>query len=328
MAVLNMANLSSQLKEIVEDSGLELGEKLSDGFGNMPYFTKLQTRDKIPLIADWTTSILQPGEKGTFNPTTNPVSFKNRMGQIQPVKADLTFTEADMKAWRASYFAKVSGANPKSPYEFTFLQHVMQLLFKRIGNDIELVKYSGVLNTPGTTYLDIFDGLSIQLQQGIATTGTGWVGDIPVSNVLAYVALTKANILGQIELLVDKLSVANPNLIMQDGVLLMAPEKYMMIARAERQTLSNGAMMFRNQSGELFLSDLPNYKVIPCNMLAGKDKLILTPGSNLFWLSNDLTNDIPSMEVEYAQRNIHVMLDFKAAINYGRGEFIFTNAVW
>lgn len=330
MASLDLTKLADKLKENIADYSKIFMLKQSNGFGIKKdrLFTGFQIRDKVPLIRASSDPMLQPGRKGGDPNFKGGVALANREGGLKPFQANLKLDEKQLYAWTKTYMAQRKPTDSSDIYSFEAMNWYMEQVFKQCGKDMHGAIYKGVYNATGTSHVDIIDGLDILFDQGVATSGTGFVGDIPTANVVTAAATINAsNILSEIQKLgmvfFDSLDEPNE----EDAVLALDPKHIVYIVQALDAQLSNNQQIVYRENGVLKLAMLPNVTIEPRSWLKGTDKQLLTVAGNLAVLGpEDTTEDIPSIKVETADRNMKIFLDGEIGINYCDGRMLFMNS--
>ena len=327
---INLTRLTDKLKENIADYSRIFQLKLANGFDvkSDPLFTVLPIKDKVPLIRAIANPVLQPGRKGTVNFTDNAVELANRFGGLNPFKVDLRLDEKTLYAWGKNYLGSKKPTDPSDIYSFNAMGWYMSQIITRIGKDMNGVIYNGVLNSGGTSNVDIADGLKLLFTQGFATTGVGAVGDIPADNVITAAAtIDQTNVLGEINKLamrvLDTLDEAD-----EPAVLNLDPSTFAHMVNALNATLSNGSQVVYREGADYKLALLPNTVIRKRTWLKGTGgKMFWTVYGNLFWLAREEdTSDVPSIDIEKQDRAIKIFIDGEMGINYGDGRMIFMNS--
>lgn len=332
--MLTLASLAAELKKNLADFSTIFQEKLADGFGikSDPLFTLIQANDEVPLVRDFTAAILQPGRKGTTNFTSNAVGLANRTGKIRPFKADLKLDEQTIYSWSKQYLSYKGKKNQGDIYSFAGMDYIMSRIMKRAGRDILSVIFSGVYNPSGTSVNDIADGLKIHFTQGVATSGPGFVGDIPAANVItAATTINQSNVIAEISKFVDKMA-ANVDFPKdENGTLCMDEPTFVAMTNAVASALSNGQAIVSVTNGVYKLAAYPNITIEKKNWLtvdgvAGK--MLLTTHGNLVIITPEIqeNENVSSIEVEQADRNLKIFVDGEIAFNYIDGRYILLNS--
>ena len=329
MDSLNLGLLSAKLLENIADYQRIFSLNMANGFGakSDPLFTVLNIVEKVPLIRELSTPVVQPGRTGSTNFTNNAVAYKERWGQLRPFKVDLKLDEKTIYAWSKTYLAKRKPTDPSDIYSMPALDMYMGAIMKQIGKDFNSILYSGVYNLAGTGFNDVADGLQIQLQQGYATSGTGFVGDIPASNMTTSAAtITQANILTEINNLAMAILTGLDVPQEEDGTLCIDPLLYALMVNAVAAQLSNGSQVVYRDGADFRLSVLPNTVIKPKSWLKGTSKLLWTVNGNFFWLSPETSADVASIDIEKGERTIKIFIDGEVGFNYGDGRMTFMNS--
>jgi len=326
---LNLSLLSAKLLENIADYQRIFSLNMANGFGakSDPLFTVLNIVDKVPLIRELSTPVVQPGRTGSTNFTNNAVAYKERWGQLRPFKVDLKLDEKTLYAWSKTYLAKRKPTDPSDIYSMPAMDMYMGAIMKQIGKDFNSILYSGVYNPAGTGFNDVADGLQIHLQQGYATSGTGFVGDIPAGNMTtSATTITQANILTEINTLAMAILNGLDVPLDEDGCLCIDPLLYALMVNAVAAQLSNGSQVVYRDGAGFRLSLLPNTMIKPQSWLKGTGKMIWTVNGNFFWLSPETSADVASIDVEKQDRAIKIYIDGEVGFNYGDGRMMFMNS--
>ena len=331
MASLNLSLLASRLRENIADYSVIYQEKLANGFDikKDPLFMIIPTVDQVPLVRDQTGAILQPGRKGTTNFTNNFLTLKNRMGQLRPFKVDLQLDEVTLYAWTKMYGSIRKATDPRDIYSFAAMDYYMSRVLSRMGRDTLDIIWDGVYNPAGTALLDIADGFKLQLTQGYATSGTGFVGDIPAANMTTAAAtINQSNVLSEINALVLAIMANIDVPKTEDATLCLDPTTFVYMQNAISTALSNGQAIVTQVNGEYRLAAMPNTKVLPKTWLKTAGKMVWTINGNLVVITPEVpeTIDVPSIQIEHLSRNINIFIDGEFGLNYIDGRYIFMNS--
>ena len=326
---LDLSKLADKLKENIADYSQIFLLKQSNGFNIKQdrLFTGFQIRDAIPLIRSSSDPMVQPGRTGIPN-YKGGVSLANREGRLRPFKVDLKLDEKQIYAWSKTYLAKRTAVDSSDIYSFPAINWYMGEVTRQIGKDVHGAVYKGVYNPTGTSNVDITDGLDILFDQGYATTGAGAVGDIPADNmVTAAATITQSNILTEIQALAMRFFEVMDEPLEEDGVFAVDPLHYVLMINALNAQLSNSSQIVYRDGNAIRLSALPNVTVEPRSWLKGTNKHLLTLAGNLAVLGPEsTTEDIPSIDIEKADRAIKIFIDGEFGINYCDGRVLFMNS--
>lgn len=329
MGSLDLSKLADKLKENIADYSMIFHLKQSNGFSIKQdrLFTGFQIRDAIPLIRSSSDPMVQPGRTGSPN-FKGGVSLANREGRLRPFKVDLKLDEKQIYAWSKTYLAKRTAVDSSDIYSFPAMQWYMNEVTRQIGKDVHGAVYKGVYNATGTSNVDITDGLDILFDQGYATSGAGFVGDIPADNMITSAAtITQSNILTEIQALAMRFFEVMDEPLEENGVYAIDPLHYVMMINALNAQLSNSSQIVYRDGGAIKLSALPNITIEPRSWLKGTQKHFITLEGNLAVLGPEsTTEDIPSIDIEKADRSIKIFIDGEFGINYCDGRVLFMNS--
>ncbi|MCX6216383.1 hypothetical protein [Spirosoma sp.] len=325
---LDLSKLADKLKENIADYSVIFKLKQSNGFKIKQdrLFTGFKIRDKVPLIRSSSDPMVQPGRTGSTN-FKGGVALANREGVLRPFKVDLKLDEKQIYAWSKTYLARKTATDSSDIYSFPALNWYMGEVNTQIGKDVQGAIYKGVYNAAGTSNVDITDGLDILFDKGIATTGTGAVGDIPTANVVVSAATINAgNILSEILKVAMAFFTGMDEPLEEDAILVLDPLLYVYATQALDAQLSNNSQILYREGGKLKLSMLPNVTVEPRSWLKGTSKIMMTLAGNLAVMGpEDDTEDVPSIQVEKADRAIKIFIDGEFGIDYCDGRVLFMN---
>lgn len=325
---IDLTKLADKLKENIADYSVIFKLKQSNGFKIKQdrLFTGFKIKDKVPLIRSSADPMVQPGRTGSTN-FKGGVSLANREGVLRPFKVDLKLDEKQIYAWSKTYLARKTVRDSSDIYSFPAIQWYLGEVDTQIGKDVHGAVYKGVYNASGTSNVDITDGLSILFNKGIATSGTGAVGDIPTANVVVSAATINAgNILAEILKVAMAFFTNMDEPLEEDAIMVLDPLLYVYATQALDAQLSNNSQILFREGGKLKLSMLPNVTVEPRSWLKGTSKIMMTLAGNLAVLGpEDNTEDVPSITVETADRAIKLFIDGEFGIDYCDGRVLFMN---
>ncbi len=326
---LDTSKLADKLKENIADFSKIFFLKQSNGFNvkRDRLFTGFQVRDKVPLIRSSTDPILQPGRKGGDPVYKGGVALANREGQLRPFQGNIKLDEKQIYAWSKNYLARRKPTDSSDIYSFEALQWYMGEIFKQCGKDVNGSIYKGIHKADGDSYLDLMDGLDIMFDRGIATSGTGAVGDIAADHVVVSAATINAgNILSEIQKLGMRFFEVMDLPEEEAGIMAVDPMHMVYITQALDAQLSNNSQIVYRENGKLKLAMLPNVEIESRSWLKNTNKQILTLEGNLAVLGpEDTTEDIPSIKVENSERNIKIFLDGEIGLDYCDPRVLFMN---
>lgn len=314
MASIDFSGLPSKMADyaLADESGL-LTKMLVDDLGFTSYMQLLTGNDEIPLTELVVGDVLQPGGKDSFNPT-NSLSFKARIGKVRPCKVDLQFTPTKILQFWKTYLGKVKGGTPSSPYDMPFEQFILEQVAKKLKENLRLKAiFQGVYNAAGTGAVDTMDGL-IALRNAAITDGS-----IPAGNLTAYTVIDAVNAVDEFSKLAEKI-VKDPAYGTQKMIALVSP--YIHYCYNQAYKAENNTLPYNNQFNQTKLEGTEIF-IQPEPGLAGVNTIMVTPESNLFYLVDDEKRQ-DSIIIEKEKRNINVMIDFQAAVQFGIAELVWS----
>lgn len=270
--------------------------------------------DEIVLTQLYFASLLQPGNKDTFDPKGPAATAKPRIGKVRACKVDLSFSPTQIAALWKSHLGNISGASRTTPYDIPFEQELVAGIIKTLKADIRTqALFGGVHNAAGTSAVDTMNGYLKLLSTCITD------GDVPAGNIFAGAPITRANAIDQFEGVADLVPSQFNSL---DFVILADPKSVRDYRRDYRDT--HGSLNYNGSFEKITLDGAPNMELVPEIGLSGSDRIIITPKDNLFWLTNTF-GSVDSITVEKEKRNVHWMMDFECAPEIAMPSHIWTN---
>lgn len=328
MATVDVSALSENLTRDKKDYEKIFGLKMASGFAAKGDFVVMGITQDIDLIRDELGNITQPGRTGVLNFTTDAIKQKARRGTLKPVKGDIRFTEEELYKLRTSYLGRREPGDPKDIHSLAGRTYIMGRIFQRIGKEVNRALIKGVENrTTGLVGgLNLFDGLAFKFTEGYATVATGGKEDIPVGNKVTGAAanVTEANILGEIKKMTE-LVLSNEDLVEyreEEAGLWINPIWYQWICNSLDSALSNGSQVVTIRNGKMYLNALPNTEVKPRVYMVGVNNMFWTVEGNLFYLHQDVEGDIPKMKFQEVGRDLQILIDGEANVDYADGRLV------
>lgn len=288
---------------------------LVDGMGFTDRMQLLLGNDEIPLAELVMGDILQPGGKDAFNPIANALRFKARIGKVRPCKVDLQLTPSKIQQFYKTWLGNKAKSTPTSPYDIPLEAFIMGKIVEKMKENLRLyAAFKGVYNPAGTAPADTMNGLWTLRAASLGT------GEIPAINVVAGAPITKANAVDQFENVAEKV-ITHAAYSATKMIALCSPAARYNYFRAYRT--ENQALPYNNGFDKLYI-DGSQIEIVAEPGLQGSNGIMITPESNLFFLADD-TQRMDSIIVEYALRNINILIDFQCAVDFGIGDLIWTN---
>ncbi|RDC63284.1 hypothetical protein [Adhaeribacter pallidiroseus] len=312
--VIDFSALPDKLKAYsLSNSSSILTKLLIDGMSFLSYAQLLIGNDEISLTELVIGEVLQPGGKDDFNPKGG-FKFKARIGKVRPCKVDLTFKQSDIDRIWKSYLGEIAKAAAKSsPYDLPFESFFMGKIVEKAQADLRLkAVYKGVHNPTGTAAADTMNGYLTILKAMITA------GEVPAANIFAGAPITETNALEQFKGVKKLVAEEYRD---QPLICLAAPSK--IEAYMEDYQITHGSLPYNTEFKKSGIEG-SNIRFIAEPSMAGSNRIIITPEVNIFWLANNLAN-VNSIIIEKEKRNIHVLMDFECAPEFGVGALVWTN---
>lgn len=266
-----------------------------------------EVTDELLLTEMFIDSVVQPGNKDTFNPK-GTVKFRNRKGKVKPCKVDINITPTQITALYKSYLGKIKKSKRDNVYSLLFEEEIVNLIVKRAKQDIRLkALFKGKENGEGTTPEDTMEGILRILAR-----------DFINANVYAGAPITAVNAVEQVVAVQDLVPAA---LSQHDLVAVMDPDVKKFYERDYQVTF--GSLPY-NLKYEKETINGTQTELVPEIGLAGTGAVIITPRENMCWLT-DSTGKQDSIIVEKSKRNIDIMMDFDAAPEIAVMELVYMN---
>jgi hypothetical protein len=334
--------LFTALQENRVDYATMFAQKMVNGFAAKNDMISMPVVQKMALVREIMGNVTQPGRKGTLNNPDHTVwTYKERVAELKPAKVDLYLDEDMIYKLAISFLANKQLADPRDIHSLAGQQYLMAQLFKKIGKEQAAAIYRGVMGygydaTNATTQatsmfqggLNLFDGLGVKLLQGYATSGTGWVGDIPSGNKVSGAAstITASNILAQLTLLQDLIYNNQDLRVAEDevgGNVFIDPVWFGYIADAlDGLTYKPDQVVRPDGQGNYVFKKLSKTKIIKREYMAGAANAFWTTPDNLFYLHQDTEEDIPKMKIHEKDRGIQILIDWECNVDYADGRYI------
>jgi len=313
---VDFSQLPAKLRDYsLSDESQILTRLLVDGMGFTDRMQLLLGNDEILLAELVLGNILQPGGKDGFNPTANALRWKARIGKVRDCKVDLQLTPTKIAQFYRTWLGNVAKSKPESPYDIPFQEFLMTKIVEKLKENLRLLAaFKGVYKADGTDPQDTMDGL-LTLRAAALTSG-----EIAAANVVAGAPIVKANAVDQFEKVAEKV-ITHPAYSATKMIALCSPAARYNYFRGYRT--ENQALPYNDGFNKLYI-DGSNIEIVAEPGMQGSNAIFITPETNLFFLADD-TQRMDSIIIEYALRNINIMIDFKCAVDFGIGDLIWTN---
>jgi len=322
---LNLTALAASLETYARDNqehifqrallpGVEAG---IEGTGIVPiseYMTMMQATDEVVLTNLELDDVAQPGGNGTFDPSTNAVNFKPRIGKVRPAKVDMLFTQPKMIALYKSYMGQVR-AKRIDPEEVPFEEYISARVVAKFQENIRVkTLFNGVYNKTGKSPLDIADGLKTQILAAIVA------GDIPAANIIDTAVITSSNAVAETEKIISSI----PDAEVYSGLICVCSRRYK----------ENFEQNYRDKYGNLNYNNSQLKQVIPgTNIpfvvepgLSGFNRPLFTKNGNFVYLYDDLSGaDTLAVDYNKRTRDIAWVMDCQVGAGIAIAEQVWTS---
>lgn len=269
MATLNLSNLTKYTDEL---SGILLKESVL--VGNTFDFISVQSgvkyKDAINLLEN--TLIASAGGCGTISPTGS-TTLSQREIEVCPIKVEESICVDEFEQYWIGQLAKEGSYNEFAPEAFN--QLYMANKVEKVGQLVEDIFWKGSVNsTYGGGNLALCNGI-LHILEGTSATNS-------VVSTTFSGALTTANALD----VVDDMIRLIPNDILDAGdlTLFMSHANFRVLMNALRN--NNYFFGYDGAQGHTWVLDNytnTNVRVVATRGLNGRNEMVLTPASNLFF---------------------------------------------
>ena len=299
-------------KEIITDVFIDGEQSLRTDF------TMLVTDNKSPLISLEVMDILKAASD-EFDPAEGALKFGARIPEFEDVDIDLHFTVGEIQAMYRSYLQYVKGLESEkdvlaNPFEVFFIE---QIIKTARGNLRTLASFKAVKNgaTRGSAYA--ITGLLAKM-----TAGRAAGGDIPATNVLAAAAtIDDTNSYEQVLAMCKKVEDANEALLNIPLQLRMAPG---LVRSVNRRRQAKFSSVLRPDDVMTSVDGYDNITLKPEVGLSGKQTMLITPASNLFFVCNEDVSAY-TLTVIKTVKGYDINIRMSVGFDYGYGKTLFTN---
>jgi hypothetical protein len=302
MSTLNLANLTvytNQLSGIFLSEAINKGQTFREDGGNVSIQPGIKYADSINLMS--TTLVAQAGACGAFTTGTGSVTLSQRDITVCALKVEQSYCVTDLEKYWAGRLAKIGSYNESGPlaFEEVYTKGIMDETTQLI----EDIFWRGSTDgTYGTGNLALCNGILHILENTAATASV-------VAYGTASGALTVANAIT----VFDEMYALTPNDVIGAGdlTMYMSDANFTTLMRAAR--VANYFTQFDGATGytrvvNSFLNT--NVRVVSTRGLNGRNEIILTPSSNLFFGTDDL-NDPTAFRAFYDESDDRVKLRIK-----------------
>ena len=315
----DFSKLPSALMQVFDGRKELITDVLIDGEASIRSdFTMLVTDNKSPLINLEVMDILKAASD-EFDPAEGALKFGARVPSFEDVDIDLHFTVGEIQTMYRSYLQYVKGLESEkavlaNPFEVFFLEQIVKTARANLRT---LASWKAVKNgaTRGSAY-------SITGLLAKTTVGRGAQGDIPAANVLAVAgAIDDTNSYEQVLAMCKLVEDANEALLNIPLELRLAPGLVRSVNRRRQGKFPN---VLRPGDTMTAVDGYDNVTLKGDVGLAGKQTMVVTPASNLFFVCNE---DVAAytLTVIKTVKGYDINIRMSVGFDYGFGKLLFTN---
>lgn len=346
--VVDVSSLADNFKTKVRDYEKIFALRMANGFDAKKDFVKLPIDQSITLTREIMGNVTQPGRTGRENPIPgSAMSYKQRKATLLPAKVDVLMGEIELYNLRTSWLANKQPADPTDINSIAGRDYIMSRLFAKTAQEVNAGVFRGALGTgldstsqatiDATSFqggLNLVDGLGVKFTQGYATSGTGWVGDIPGANkvVSAATTFTNATAIAELTKLLDIIESQThfEEFIYDDDPetpgynFFMDSAKLNSIAKAlDALTYKPDLLVEKSDDGDGYqFKAFPKIKIRRRRWMQGVNNIFGSPSDNLFYLHQNAESDIPKIKFEERGRSVAILIDWELAFDYADGRLI------
>lgn len=337
--IIDNSLLAVELREKKKDYEKIFSLKVRDGFASARNtFTTMGIDQKVGLKRDFLSNLTQPGRTGAINNSTSFLQHKERIPDLKPAKVDIYLDEVALYKLRTSFLNDREPASVDDIHSIAGRNYIMGKIMKQIGKEVMSAIYSSALGfaAVGNTTawqggLNLFDGLAVKFLTGYATSGTGWVGDIPGANkVTAAGSFTQSNAIAEVqkmfELIYDTPAMYDvaTSEEAEDENSLILPPSYMkkLIMALDALTYKKDQLVEQGPDGIYRFKALPNVKIKAEKFMQDVDNMFWSPKINLVYLHAMSDNDVTSIKFQEVGRGIQILIDWEQNVDYADGRQI------
>ncbi|MDR6195185.1 hypothetical protein [Siphonobacter sp. SORGH_AS_0500] len=323
MDSLNLSDFATSLTDFARDNRLHIFASLlipgMAGIAGTPiwaiedYMQLIPGNDEVVLTQLAVANVLQPGNKGSFNPTQNAVKFKNRRAKVRPVKVDLEFTQPTIMKMYKSYMGQVT-AKKIDPETYPLEAYVIDAVIAKAKENLRVISlFNGVYNENGNSPLDIFDGILTQVTKAIAA------GNVPADNIVEVAPTTGENAVANHEKVIQE--IPDAYFYGSDSLICLTNRK--LLSAYETDYRKKFGTLPYNTSTEKAFIDGTNIPFVVEPGLSTLEEPIFTTKDNLCYLYDDEGKQ-DSLEFDYNKRDrsLAYMLDYQAGTGIGAAELL------
>lgn len=315
---LDITQIPSDLLAHVEANPEIISDIIQDGFQQVANDFDVRYAEDEEVITSMRVMDTLRVASDDFKPAKG-ADFKTRKWKLQEVDADFFIPRSQILAIAKSYLRKVKSfgnvqAVLDNPFETFFLQEIIQGqgLFLR-----ENTAWKGDADAAQVGSLTAMDGLLLKI-----ITGAAGGGDIPAANTLAVAGAFASNeaIYEHIQELSEKFDDNLPRLAETSTEIRLSRSMWKKYNKGRRALFPDHVGPNETTASP---DDHDNKKFVIDPGLAGKETVVITPPSNLFFGTDGAI--YPRLSIQPQLKGWEVNIFLRGAFDYAHGPFIVRN---
>ncbi|MCX6216557.1 hypothetical protein [Spirosoma sp.] len=281
-------------------------------------FEMLVTDNKSPLINLEVMDVLKAASD-EFDPAEGALKFGARVPSFEDVDIDLHFTVGEIQTMYRSYLQYVKGLESEkdvlaNPFQVFFLEQIIKTARANLRT---LASWKAVKNGANKGSIYAITGLLAKL-----TAGRGVNGDIPSENVLTAAAtIDDTNSYEQVIAMCKQVEAANEALLNIPLQLRLSPSLARSVNRRRQAKFSN---VLRPDDVMTAIDGYDNVTLKADVGLSGKQTMVITPASNLFFVCNEDVSAYRLKAIETV-KGYDINIRMSVGFDYGFGKLVFPN---
>lgn len=315
----DFSKLPSALMQVFDGRKDIITNVLIDGEASLRSdFEMLVTDNKSPLINLEVMDILKAASD-EFDPAEGALKFGARVPEFENVDIDLHFTVGEIQTMYRSYLQYVKGLESEkavlaNPFEVFFLEQIIKTARANLRT---LSSWKAVKNGANRGSIYAITGLLAKM-----TAGRAAQGDIPTDNVLTAAAtIDDTNSYEQVLALCKVVETANEALLNIPLQLRLSPGLARSVNRRRQAKFST---VLRPDDVMTAIDGYDNVTLKPDVGLSGKQTMVITPASNLFFVCNEDVSAY-TLTIIKTVKGYDINIRMSVGFDYGFGKLMFTN---
>ncbi|GAB3790151.1 hypothetical protein GCM10028818_59850 [Spirosoma horti] len=315
----DFSKLPSELMQVFDGRKDIITDVLIDGEASLRSdFEMLVTDNKSPLINLEVMDVLKAASDD-FDPAEGALKFGARTPSFEDVDIDLHFTIGEIQTMYRSYLQYVKGLSSEkdvlaNPFQVFFLTEIIKTAR---GNLRTLASWKAVKNGANRGSIYAITGLLAKM-----TAGRAAQGDIPSANVLAVTgAIDDTNAYEQVLAMCKVVENANEALLNVPLQLRLAPG---LVRAVNRRRQAKFSSVLRPDDVMKAVDGYDNITLKADVGLSGKQTMVITPASNLFFVCNE---DVAAYRLKVVEtvKGWDINIRMSVGFDYGFGKLTFLN---